>query len=92
MGMDHPEVCGSDHHMEATVGEQLRLGQFVAALEGMREDELRELCRMMAEQVMVTYPAAIRYLAHEAARNLGGAMWDEKRSDELLSLLINDRA
>lgn len=88
MGMSHPEMCGEDHHMEATVGEQLRLGQFLSALDDLGREELKDLCRMMAQQVLVTYPSAMRYLAHEAARNLGGAMWDEKRSEELLELLL----
>lgn len=90
MVMDHPEMCGSDHHMEATVGEQLRLGQFLSAIEDLGREELKELCKTMAQQVLVVYPSAMRYLAHEAARNLGGAPWDEKRSDELLGMLLRE--
>lgn len=91
MGMDHPEMSGGDHHMEATVGEQIRLGKFLASLDSMGAEELRELCRMMGQQVLVVYPSAIRYLAHEAAKNLGGAPWDQERSNELVALLLQER-
>lgn len=90
MGMDHPEMSGCDHHIEATVGEQLRLGQFLSSLDGMKEEELRELCRMMAQQVLVTYPAAIRYLAHEAARNLSGKAWSTENSEKMVELLLSE--
>lgn len=85
--MEHPEMSGSDHHMEATVGEQIRLGQFLAALDGLGASELRDLCRMMAQQVLVMYPAAMRYMANEAARNLSGASWSVEKSEELLAML-----
>lgn len=91
MGMEHPEMSGGDHHMEATVGEQIRLGKFLASLDSMSAEELRELCRIMGKQVLVVYPSAIRYLAHEAARNLGGAPWDREKGDELVELLLQRR-
>lgn len=91
MVMDHPEMSIGDHHMEATVGEQVRLGKFIASIEELGATELRELCRTMAEQVFVVYPAAMRFLAHEAARNLSGTPWSMEKSDELLALFHREQ-
>jgi hypothetical protein len=41
----------------------------------------------MAEQVLVVYPSALRYLAREAARNLGGELWSKESSTRLLEAL-----
>lgn len=86
MAMDHPELQG-DSGLEPTVGEQLRLGEFLNALERASEQELRQLCRAMAQQVLITYPSAMRYLAREAARNLAGVPWREESSERLMKAL-----
>jgi len=84
--MDHPEQQG-DRGLEPTVGEQLRLGEFLKALEQASEQELRQMCRVMAQQVLITYPSAMRYLAREAARNLSGAPWSVESSARLMEAL-----
>jgi hypothetical protein len=82
----HPER-GVDNGLEPTVGEHMRLAQFLQALEKANEAELREISRKMAEQVLVVYPSALRYLAREAARNLGGELWSKESSTRLLEAL-----
>lgn len=82
----HPER-GMDDGLEPTVGEQLRLAQFVNALDRASEDELRGIAKQMAQQVMVTYPSALRFLAREAARNLAGQPWSPASSEKLLATL-----
>jgi hypothetical protein len=81
--IEHPEA-GGDASFEPTVGEQLRLAQFVNALDKASEQELREISKLMAQQVLVTYPAAMRFLANEAAKNMSGYYWSEQRSEQLL--------
>lgn len=67
------------------MGEELRLGEFLRTLERASEEDLRAMCRLMARQVLVVYPAAIRYLAREAARNLAGVQpWSEEASAMVL--------
>jgi len=77
----------SDRGFEPTVDEHLRLGRFIAALDQASESELRQIAKMMAQQVLMTYPAAMRWLAKEAARNLGGGAWREEASERLLEAL-----
>lgn len=86
MSNAHPER-GIDDGLEPTVGEQLRLAQFVNALDRASEQELREIAKQMAQQVMVTYPSALRFLAREAARNLSGQQWSPESSEKLLAAL-----
>lgn len=86
MNGQHPERA-QDNGLEPTVGEQLRLGEFLKTLERAGEPELRELCRAMARQVLLVYPAAMRYLAREAARNLSGQPWSEEASSKLVEAL-----
>lgn len=86
----HPER-GIDDGLEPTVGEQLRLAQFVNALDKANEDELREIAKQMAQQVLVTYPSALRFLAREAARNLAGQPWSPESSEKLLAALAGPR-
>lgn len=86
----HPERA-QDNGLEPTVGEQLRLGEFLKRLEQIDEKELRELCRQMAHQVLVVYPSAMRYLAREAARNLSGQPWSTEASETLLKALTDSR-
>jgi hypothetical protein len=82
----HPER-GQDDGLEPTVGEQLRLAEFLKALEKANEAELREISKQMAQQILVVYPAAIRYLSREAARNMAGEPWTKESSDRLLTAL-----
>lgn len=84
----HPERA-QDNGLEPTVGEQLRLGEFLKGLERANEGELRELCRHMAQQVLVVYPAAIRFLVREAAKNPSGQPWSEEASGVLLKALTS---
>jgi hypothetical protein len=86
MDEKHPER-ERDNGLEPTVGEHLRLAQFLQALEKANEAELREIAKKMAEQVLVVYPSALRYLSREAARNLAGQPWTQESSDRLLDAL-----
>ena len=86
MSNAHPER-GRDDGLEPTVGEQLRLAQFLNALEKANEDELRQIARAMAQQVLVTFPSAMRFLAREAARNLAGQPWSSEASEKLVTTL-----
>ena len=91
MSVAHPER-ERDNGLEPTVGDQLRLREFLLGLDKASEAELRELCGMMARQVMLVYPAAVRFLAREAARNLQGEPWSAGRSQELLTTFLTDGA
>ena len=86
MSSTHPER-ERDNGLEPTVGEQLRLAQFVNALDKANEDELRQIAKQMAQQVLVTYPSALRFLAREAARNLAGELWSPESSEKLMAAL-----
>lgn len=74
---------------EPTVGEHLRLGQFVAAIEKASPDQLRDLCKRLAQQALLVYPAMLRGLAWEAAENLAAKPWGEERSEELVAELVS---
>jgi ABC-type Zn uptake system ZnuABC Zn-binding protein ZnuA len=67
--LQHPE-SESHHALEPTVGEQLRLAEFNHKLDKLDGEELREIAKILAKQALVVQPSAIRFLAHEAARNL----------------------
>ncbi len=69
--LNHPEV-ESENTLEPSIGEQLRLVEFNRKIEGLSRDELLEIAKLLAKQALVSQPSVIRYLAHEAARNLGG--------------------
>lgn len=71
--LNHPEV-ESENALEPTIGEQLRLVEFNRKIEGLSRDELIEIAKLLAKQALVSQPSVIRYLAHEAARNLGGGL------------------
>jgi hypothetical protein len=66
--MDHPECQGSQG-IEPSVGEMLRLNEFLEGIKKLGEQELRALCSRMAHQNLVAYPATLRWLAREAARS-----------------------
>ena len=70
-GWRHPEQPDAPG-IEPTIGEELRYRQFLDALEKASEDDLRQLVPQMARQLMVVYPAAMRWLARSAAENLSG--------------------
>jgi len=84
--LQHPEG-GFDRSFEPTVGEHLRLAEFNNALDRAGERELREIAKVMAKQVLVMYPAAMRFLASEAAKNLGGYYWGEEHSARMMEAL-----
>lgn len=91
-GRPHPEQ-NQAAGLEPTVDEQIRLGRFVASLEEATVEQLRHWCRLLAQQAMVLQPAAMRYLAREAARNLAGAPWGREAQEELLAEWMSpDRA
>jgi hypothetical protein len=69
--MDHPESHGMQA-MEPSVGDLLRLQQFLSGLEKCGEVELREICKSMAQQVFVCHPAVVRWLTREAVNSIGG--------------------
>jgi hypothetical protein len=89
MSEAHPER-GIDNGLEPTVGEQLRLAQFVKALDKANEEELRAIAKQMAQQVLVTFPSALRFLAREAARNLAGEPWSPEASKKLMTALAGE--
>ena len=84
--MVHPEI-GGDSGMEPTVGEQLRLREAWQAIDQAGTEELRQLCRLLSQQVLVTMPAAMRWLAKEAASNLAGKPWTPEHSERLMAAL-----
>ena len=86
MSTAHPER-EPDNGLEPTVGEQLRLAQFLKLLDKASEAELREIARAMAQQVLVTFPSAMRFLAREAARNLAGQPWSPEASEKLVAAM-----
>jgi hypothetical protein len=69
--MDHPESHGTQA-IEPSVGDLLKLREFLDGVERLREKELKQLCRQMAQQLLVAYPAVVRWLSREAAANLAG--------------------
>lgn len=50
----------------------MRYRQFLQGLEKAGDSDLRELVPLMARQLLVVYPAAMRWLARQAAENLSG--------------------
>lgn len=86
MDADHPERA-KDNGLEATVGDHVRLGQFLNALDRASENELKEIAKTMAHQVFLVHPAAMRYLAREAAANLSGAPWRAEVGERLVAAL-----
>lgn len=68
--MNHPDRLGIQA-LEPSVGDLLRLKSFLDGMEELNEAELREACKILAQQVLVSYPARVRWLVAEAAANLG---------------------
>ena len=65
----HPEEDGLNM-LEPSVGEHLRLAEFLKGIDELTLEELREVTALLAKQALLMQPAAIRWLAKEAARNL----------------------
>jgi len=86
-GSQTPAGSRGAGRFEPTVGDHLRLGQFVAAIDQASPDQLRDLCRRLAQQSLLVYPAMLRGLAQEAAENLASKPWGQERSDELVAEL-----
>ena len=66
---------GKSDALEPSVGERLRLGQAISAIEKADEKQLRKLAIEMAHLVLMVHPATVRYLVKEAAEG-----WDPRRS------------
>lgn len=56
---------------EPTIGDQMRLDQFLSGLERMGREELVQAAEALARHFFISHPASVRWLAGEAARNLG---------------------
>ena len=65
----HPEAEGVNC-LEPTIGDQIRLDQFLQSMQSAGEEEVREALALLAHQFFVSGPSQVRYLAREAARNL----------------------
>ena len=90
--MHHPEAV-TENVIEPTVGEQLRLAEFNKKIEKLDRLELLEITQMLAKQALVTHPSVIRYLAHEAARNLsGGGLKDWSQEAKQIRQTLTDRS
>jgi hypothetical protein len=85
----HPEA-DSDNTIEPTVGEQLRLVEFNRKLESLGREELLDISKTLAKQTLVTQPSVIRWLAHEAARNLAGQTKDWSEEVKQLRNALSD--
>lgn len=88
-GSQAPSGSRGVGRFEPTVGDHLRLGQFVAAIDQASPDQLRDLCKRLAQQSLLVYPAMLRGLAQEAAENLASKPWGQERSDELVAELTS---
>lgn len=63
--MQHPEAQGGNA-MEPTVGELLRLAEVEKTIDKANPTDLRKVAKLMAKQLLVAYPAAIRMLMRDA--------------------------
>lgn len=79
---------GNPDHFAPTVGEHVRLGQFLSALERADEKTLRAMCGDLARLALMTYPAMIRGLAWQAAENLSGRFSEAQTREDLAARLI----
>lgn len=87
--MEHPESLGSPA-IEPTVGELLRLRQFREGLNKLGTEELREICSQLAEQALVLYPSALRWLGRETCRYAADAHQRELLGHELVQKLVTE--
>lgn len=81
--MEHPESSGKQG-IEPSVGELLRWRQFSDQLEKLGPGECKTLCRQLGYATIVTYPAALRWAAGEAARGLVSEAEKTRMSQELV--------
>lgn len=72
MTHSHPERTG-DVGFEPGVGELLTLREACEGIDRADPEALRRVAKSMAQQCLVTYPAALRWLARQAAQNLAQA-------------------
>ena len=56
--------------IEPSVNDQLRYGQFVKRLENLDREQLLSISKDLAKLALLLQPAAIRWAAYEAAKNL----------------------
>ena len=56
--------------IEPSVNDQLRYGQFVKQLDNLDRDQLLSISKDLAKLALLLQPAAIRWAAYEAAKNL----------------------
>ncbi len=56
--------------IEPSVNDQLRYGQFVKQLDDLDRDQLLSISKDLAKLALLLQPAAIRWAAYEAAKNL----------------------
>lgn len=74
--------------IEPTVGELLRLREFREGLKKLGEAELREMCSLLAEQALVRYPSALRWLARETCRYASSELERERLGSQLVQELV----
>jgi len=86
-GADNPTNAESQY--EPTVGERIRLGQCMKAIDQLGPEELRDLAKRLAQMALMVYPAMIRGLAREAAQNLAGVPWGMERGGKMADELID---
>lgn len=87
--MEHPESPGSQA-IEPSVNELVKHSRFTEALKSLGEKELRELCKKLGYQALVAYPAALRWLAREAAMGIRDEHERHLRGEALVSQLVQD--
>ena len=59
--------------IEPSVNDQLRYAQFVRKLDKLNRDELIEISTSLAQLALLRQPAAMRWAATEAAKNLSNS-------------------
>ena len=64
-------MTNSRELIELSLSQELRLTQTLKTIESATETDLREIAVQLAHLALGTQPAAIKWLANEAAANLG---------------------
>jgi|GEM_PF-2417835 len=57
--------------IEPSVNDQLRYAQMMKGIDKLDRDELLEVTKELARLALLLQPAAMRWAAYEAAKNLG---------------------
>lgn len=79
----HRELQGISA-LEPSVGDQLRLGRFLKALDQASRDELLQVCKAMAQQLFVGHPSVVRFLLNEATANRSvSPPWIDSLAEEM---------